>query len=156
MGPGKQDERKGQLTMRTIRLFTLSCVLVWLACGCVLIPIALVGGGIIGGIAISEDTVQNEFDAGYDEVWDASVRVLEESGVVETKDKAAGHIQGYVPKSKVTITVSQLTPSAVRIQVKSRKTAGVVPDIKTSHRIAHRIVQSVQKTPDKGASEQAK
>lgn len=141
--------------MRKIGLLTLGWVISWLACGCVLIPIALIGGGIVGGIAISEDTVQNEFDASYDEVWDASVNVLEESGVVETKDKEAGHIQGYVPKSKVTITVSQLTPSAVRIQVKARKTAGVVPDIKMSHRIAYRIVQSVQKTPDKGDSKEA-
>lgn len=142
--------------MRKIGLLTLGCVISWLACGCVLIPIALVGGGIVGGIAISEDTVQNEFDASYEEVWDASVKVLEEAGVVQTKDKEAGHIQGYVPKSKVTITLSQLTPSTVRIQVKARKTAGVVPDIKTSHRIAHRIVQSVQKTPEKTETEETK
>jgi hypothetical protein len=138
--------------MRKIGLLTLGCVISWLACGCVLIPIALVGGGIIGGIAISEDTVQNELDASYDEVWDASVKVLEGAGAVETKDKEIGEIRGYVPKSKVTITVSQLTPSTVRIQVKARKTAGVVPDIKMAHRVAYRIVQSVQKTSDKGDS----
>ena len=142
--------------MRKTGLLTLGCVISWLACGCVLIPIALVGGGIVGGIAISEDTVQNELDASYDAVWDASVKVLEEAGAVETKDKEAGHIQGYVPKSKVTITVSQLTPSTVRIQVKARKTAGVVPDIKMAHRVAYRIVGSVQKTSDKGDSEESK
>ncbi len=142
--------------MRKTTLLTLGCVILWLACGCVLIPIALVGGGIIGGIAISEDTVQNELDASYDEVWDASVKVLEEAGAVETKDKEIGEIRGYVPKSKVTVTVAQLTPSTVRVQVKARKTAGVVPDIKMAHRVAYRIVQSVQKTSDKGASGESK
>lgn len=142
--------------MRKIGLFVLTWVSLWFVSGCVLVPIALVGGGIVGGIAISEDTVQNEVDASYDEVWDASLKVLEEAGAVETKDKEAGHIQGFASKTKVTITVSQLTPSSVRIQVKSRKTAGVVPDIKMSHRIAYRIVQAVQKSPDKAEPEKAK
>jgi hypothetical protein len=132
--------------MWKITLWTVGIGTLCLFCGCVLIPIALVSGGVIGGIAISEDTVQNEFDYSYDAVWNASVDVLEESGFIEAKDKEIGTIKGYVPKSKVTITVSQLTKSTVTIQVKARKSAGVVPDINTAHRVAHRIAAALEET----------
>jgi hypothetical protein len=114
--------------------------------GCVLVPIALVGGGVIGGIAISEDTVQTDFDESYDEVWNAALGVVDELGKVEIKDEDVGRIQGYVPKSKVTVQLQQLTPSTVRVHVKARKTAGVVPDIKTSHRVAHGIAEALEET----------
>jgi len=116
-------------------------------CGCVLVPLALVGGGVVGGLAISEDTVQTEFDRSYDDVWDACVEVLGSAGAIEMKDKEVGRIQGYVPKSKVTVTVEQLTPAAVRIQVKARKAARLLPDINMSHRIAYRIGMSLKESP---------
>ena len=62
-------------------------------------------GGIVGGIAISEDTVQTEFDQGYDQVWNASVDVLRKAGSLITKYKQAGRIEAHVPKSKVTVRV---------------------------------------------------
>ncbi len=138
--------------MRKIPLWTVAIGSLCLFSGCILVPIALVGGGVIGGIAISEDTVQNELDASYDDVWNASVQVLDESGAIETKDKEIGTIKGYVPKSKVTVTVSQLTESTVRLQVKARKTAGVVPDIKMAHRIAHRIASVLGQAPEQDSS----
>ena len=133
--------------MRRIVALVVGVGTLWLLCGCVLVPIALIGGGVIGGIAIGQDTVQNEFDRSYDEVWDASMKVIDEAGAIETKDKEIGRIRGYVPKSKVTVTITQLTESTVRIQVKARKTAGVVPDIKTAHRVAHRIATALKEVP---------
>jgi len=112
--------------------------------GCILVPIALVGGGVIGGMAISEDTVQTEFDRSYAQVWDASLAVLDKAGAIEIKDKELGIIQGYVRKSKVTVRLEELTASTVRIQVKARKSAGVLPDIKTSHTIAYRVSKSLR------------
>ncbi len=127
-----------------------------LLCGCVLVPIALVGGGVVGGMAISEDTVQTEFDRSYDEVWAASLDVLEKAGGIETKDKEIGRIEAYVPKSKVTIKVEQLTASTVRVQVKARKVARVLPDIKTAHRIAYRIGASLKESPTPESPGEAK
>jgi len=101
---------------------------------------------VVGGMAIGEDTVQTEFDRSYDEVWNASVKVADKAGAIETKDKEAGTIRAFVPKSKVTITVERLTASTVRIQVKARKSAGVLPDINMSHRIAYRIAQALKET----------
>ena len=118
--------------------------LMCLLCGCVLVPIALVGGGVVGGMAISEDTVQTEYDGSYDEVWDASVKVLDEAGAIESKDKEIGRVRAYVPKSKVTVRVERLTASTVRIQVKARKSAGVLPDINMAHRIAYRISEALK------------
>ena len=128
---------------RTIAL-GLGGLLACLVCGCALVPIALVGGGVVGGLAISEDTVQAEYDRGYDQVWNAAADVLEKAGVVQSKAKEQGRIEGYVPKSKVTITVERLTASTVRVQVKARKSSGVLPDIKTSHKIAFRIGEMVE------------
>jgi len=132
---------------------------VWILCllsGCFLVPIALVGGGVIGGLAISEDTVQTEFDKGYDQVWGASVEALEKVGAVETKDKEIGRIEGHARKSKVTIKLEQVTASTVRIQVKARKTVGVLPDIKTAQRIAYRINTSLKEAGDVQTSKAGK
>ena len=120
--------------------------------GCVLVPIALVGGGVIGGIAISEDTVQTDFDESYDDVWNAALQVVDQLGAIEIKDEDVGRIQGYVPKSKVMVQLQQLTPATVRVHVKARKTAGVVPDIKTSHRVAHGIAEALEESAAAEAS----
>jgi hypothetical protein len=136
--------------MKRMKRITELIVALAVACtlpGCVLVPLALVGGGVVGGMAISEDTVQNEFEDTYDRVWDASVAALDKAGGIESKDKEAGRIVGYVTKSKVTIRVEQLTNSTVRIQVKVRKSAGVLPDIKTAHSVAHRIGLALKEGP---------
>ena len=140
---------------KTIAL-TICILVTCLLCGCFLIPVALVGGGVVGGMAIGEDTVQNEFDVPYDKVWDASVTALDKLGGIESKDKDAGTIVGYVKKSKATISVEQLTPATVRIQVKVRKSAGVRPDINTAHAIAHRIALELKEAPGAGAPGAAK
>jgi len=142
--------------MRRIITLAIGNLVICFLCGCFLVPVALVGGGIVGGIAISEDTVQNEFDCAYDKVWDASVDALDKAGGIESKDKEAGRIVGYARKSKVTIAVEQLTASTVRIQVKARKTAGVVPDIKTADSIAHRISLGLKEASPAPPSEAAK
>lgn len=133
--------------MRRILSLSICIGIICLVCGCALIPLALVGGGVVGGLAISEDTVQTEFDRSYDDVWNACVEVLESAGAIEMKDREVGRIQAYVPKSKVTVTVEQLTPAAMRIQVKARKAARLLPDINMAHRIAYRIGMSLKEPP---------
>lgn len=130
--------------MNRIIALVIGLCLMCLLSGCFLVPVALVGGGVVGGMAISEDTVQTEFDQSYDRVWNASVKVLDEAGAIETKDKEIGRIRAYVPKSKVTVTVERLTPSTVKLQVKARKSAGVLPDINMAHRIAYRISEALK------------
>lgn len=139
--------------MRKIITLVIGNLIICFLCGCFLVPVALVGGGVVGGMAISEDTVQNEFDVAYDKVWDASADALDKLGNIESKDKDAGRIEGYVRKSKATIRVEQLTAATVRIQVKVRKSAGVLPDIKTAHTIAHRIATTVKEAPAAETSE---
>lgn len=130
--------------MQKIIALVVSISVMCLLSGCFLVPVALVGGGVVGGMAISEDTVETEFDRSYEQVWNASVKVLAEAGAIETKDKEIGRIRAFVPKSKVTVRVQRLTASTVRIQVKARKSAGVLPDINMSHRIAYRIVTALE------------
>jgi hypothetical protein len=133
--------------MKKIFALTVSLWVVFHLSGCVLVPLALVGGGVVGGIAISEDTVQTEFDHSYDRVWDACVEVLEKAGAITAREKEAGRITAHVPKSKVTVQLEQPTESTVRVQVKARKIVGVVPDIKLAHTIAHRIGMAIKEAP---------
>lgn len=142
--------------MTKIIALSASVLAMYVISGCALVPVALVGGGVVGGMAISEDTVQTEFDRNYDQAWGTSVSVLERAGAIETSDKEAGRIEGYVRKSKVTIRLEQLTPSTVRIQVKARKSAGVLPDIDTAHTIAYRITTALTESPRPAASSPGK
>ncbi len=142
--------------MRNVVTLTVACAVLCLLCGCVLVPIALVGGGVVGGMAISEDTVQTEFDRTYDQVWDACISVLDKAGAIESKDKEVGIVQAYVPKSKVAVRVEQLTETTVRIQVKARKAARLLPDIKMAHKVAYRIGAALKEAPAPAASSTTK
>jgi hypothetical protein len=135
--------------MQKIIAVTLGISLLSFLSGCILVPLGLMAGGVVGGIAISEDTVEAAFDRSYNQVWDASVEVVDKAGAVESEDRGAGTIQGLVRKTKVTVKLEQLTPATVRVRVKARKwVARFKPDIKTADKIAYRIGQVLQEVAD--------
>lgn len=107
-------------------------------CGCVAF---VVGGavGVLGGYAVSKDTIQGETEKGYDSLWDGASVVLEDMGASEINDSQKGVIRAKVGKSKVYITMEQLTPRTVRLKVKCRK--NILPDLSLSQKLYVRIVE---------------
>ncbi len=109
--------------------------------GCALYPVVLVGTGVLGGVAISEDTVKSEVDVDYDRVWNAVLNEMEKSGDVILKDKIHGTVEGKVQSSEIHITVERITPKTVRFKVKSRK--HFLPNIKLAHELSTRIMRQL-------------
>lgn len=85
--------------------------------GCALL---LVGAGAAGGYAISKDSVKNVFDLPKEHVYDQSVAVVKEMGVVKLEDRIHGLIKGEVQEVNVTITIKPLTHKTVELKVRGR------------------------------------
>ena len=91
---------------------------VWLGLsGCAAV---LIGAGVAGGYAISEDSVKNQFDVSRDHLFKKGLSVAKKMGQVTTEDKKNGLIKAKIKEADVTITVKSLTPKTVELEVKAR------------------------------------
>ena len=104
--------------------------------GCALL---LLGGGVLGGVAISEDTVRSDLDKPFNQIWDIAHQELKEMGAVTLKDKEHGRLEADVEHARVWIALDQLTPKTVRLEVKARK--NMLPKIKLAQKISTRILK---------------
>jgi len=105
---------------------------------------AIVGGiGVLGGYAISPDTVEGETQIEYDTLWDAAVEIVSIMGTIKTKDYKLGQIEAKVAGASVWVDLSQISSSWVRMRVKARK--NMLPSMKTAQsvwgKIKNRVVQ---------------
>jgi hypothetical protein len=97
----------------------------------------LVGAGVAGGIAISEDTAKLEADTSYDRAWKLTYDAVKSAGVITKSDREIGKIEAMVEDSKVEAKVVPLTPRTVRIEIKARK--NLLPNMDLAMRIINRI-----------------
>ena len=96
-----------------------------------------------GGYAISQDTIQGEREVGFNEVWDVTLDIISIMGTVNSQSQDLGKITAIVNGAKLTINVSQITPSAVRLKVKARK--NLFPSIATAQNIFIKIMNRIDK-----------
>ena len=102
--------------------------------GCVAV---LIGAGVAGGIAISEDTAKLEADTGFRRAWGAAYEAVESMGAITSRDKDAGKIEATVRESKVNVQIVAVTSKTIRIQVKARK--NLLPNIDLAMEIINKI-----------------
>lgn len=88
--------------------------------GCVYLVIG--GLGAVGGYVVSPDTVEGINSYGQIETWDAAYEVISIMGVILESQEEGGIIIAKVNGAKVTVTISQMSPSAVKMTLKARKT----------------------------------
>ena len=110
-----------------------------LAQGCAVLLLGT--AGVLGGMAISEDTVQSDMEAGYRKVWGVTLDEIERMGTVKMKDEAGGRIEAKVKGSEVVATLEQTTDKVVRLKVKARKNTGLLPNVKLAHEIVGRVLK---------------
>jgi hypothetical protein len=97
----------------------------------------LVGAGVAGGIAISEDTAKLEVDTSYDRAWRITYDTVKSMGIITSSDRESGKIEATVQESKVEAKVVPLTSRTVRIEIKARK--NMLPNMDLAMRIINRI-----------------
>jgi hypothetical protein len=97
----------------------------------------LVGAGVAGGIAISEDTAKLEVDTNFDRAWNNTLNTIKGMGVITSTDRDSGKIEALVQETKVEAKIVPLTSRTVRIEVKARK--NMLPNMDLAMRIINRI-----------------
>ena len=116
--------------------FVLLCsALLLQACALLLLG----GAGVLGGMAISEYTVQSEIEANYKKVWAITLDEVERMGKIKMKDEQGGRIEAKVKGSEVIATVEPATDKVVRLKVKARKR--LLPNVKLAHEIVGRVLK---------------
>ena len=108
--------------------------------GCVYL---IVGGvGVLGGYIVSPDTVEGILvDKSQDQVMDAAVEIVSVMGIISERSDKSGILIARVNGAKVTMTITAISQSAVKLNIKARK--GVFPKIKLSQDIYTKVVTKV-------------
>lgn len=83
----------------------------------------IVGGavGVLGGYAISKDTIQGDTDKDYDLLWNSALSISRVRGTVKQEDYTRGYIELEVKPSRVWIKLIRITPATTRLRVSARK-----------------------------------
>ncbi len=81
----------------------------------------LIATGVMGGYAISKDTIQGETDKNYDALWSSALTISKIRGNVKYEDSTRGCIELEVESSKVDIRLIRLTQATTRLRVKARR-----------------------------------
>ena len=108
----------------------------WLS-GC---AVLLVGAGVAGGYAISKGSVRNVFDLPQEVVYDRSLAVAKEMGVVTSEDRAHGRLKAEIQDVNVTITVKPLTKKTVQLIVKGRSDL-FMPKVDVAQEVYTKIIE---------------
>ncbi len=118
------------------RYFLLPIVLLGmlLSSGCVAL---LVGAGVAGGIAVSQDKVQLQVDTSYEHAFKVVHTTLERMGIINTEDQKGGNIEATIQESHVIARITSVTAKSVRIEIKARK--NFLPNMDLANKIINDI-----------------
>lgn len=130
-----QEDKMG-LRKRAVVLLT---ALAFGSSGCALL---LVSAGAVGGYAISKDSVHNVFDLPQSTLYDKSLAVARNMGLVKVEDRAHGLIKADIQDVAVTITIKQLTKKTVELQVKGRSHF-FLPKVDVAQAVYSKIVEGM-------------
>ena len=116
-------------------LIGLTCLLSLAAfSGCAAV---LIGAGVAGGVAISEDTAKLEADTSYNTAWKVTYATLKEMGAINSQNKDSGKIEANVQDTKIEARVIPITSKTIRVEVKARK--NLLPNMDLAMTIVNKI-----------------
>lgn len=120
-----------------------SCLMVVAASGCVPLWVGAGVVGIVGGYAVSPDTVEGTSNRGHEECYDAAKQIAGIMGQIVQETPGAGEIIAMVNGSRVTITVAAATTNSTKISVKARKV--FMPKVDLAQDIYAKIINTMDK-----------
>ena len=105
-------------------------------------PLILVGTGVVGGYAISNDSIRNQFDLPKDQIFRQSSAVAHAVGFVTAEDDKRGLITLKIGDTSVTITVKPMTKHSVELKVKARNQV-FLPQIDIAQSVYNKIIEKL-------------
>lgn len=104
---------------KDLNLLSLLIVISFLIQGCV--PV-LVGGGVVAGYTLSNDSAIGNVNVSYRELWDVCKAVLEEEKTVFIKYKESqGYLVGKIGDYKIKIRIETIGENVQKLKVSARK-----------------------------------
>ena len=119
----------------------LALCLMLFSSGCVYM---IVGGiGALGGYVVSPDTVEGIITGkDLEEVWDAATEIVGIMGIVREQNEKSGIILAKIQGTKVTVTISRISQSSLKLTIKARK--AFLPKIKVAQDVYIKIVDKLE------------
>jgi hypothetical protein len=75
----------------------------------------------LGGYVVSPDTVEGITTNSETEVWDEAIEIISIMGTIMEQQEDAGLIVAKISGSKVTVKITPITDSALKLSVRARK-----------------------------------
>jgi hypothetical protein len=113
------------------------CLLIF---GCV--PLIIGGVGVLGGYAISQDTIAADTSKDIEKLWQVSKDVASVMGLIKTADESTKTLQANIYSSVVIVRVEKVTDATNRIKVKARKY--FLPNIGLAQKVFVKIMQKLE------------
>ncbi len=107
--------------------------------GCIYLAIG--GVGALGGYIVSPDTVEGLAESDTAQVFDTAVEIVSIMGLVESKNEAGGVIKSRINGASVTVMVTEMSSSSVKLGVKARK--NYLPKISLAQDVFVKIMSRV-------------
>ncbi len=121
--------------MKRFILASVACLLsVVLFSGCVAL---ILGAGVAGGIAISQDTIRLQSNTSRDRAFNVTHQTLDRMGIINKEDPKANMIEATVEDSHVVARIIPVTKNSIRIEVKVRK--NLLPNMDLASKIINDI-----------------
>ena len=121
--------------MKTLHC-AVAAALAWSVGGCAAV---LVGTGVLGGLAVSDDTVQTTLDRRPEIIFRFAKAEMEQQGTITLEDDRHFKLQARVDASDVTVTVQSISRQTARLRVKARK--NLLPNLELAHQIYTAIIR---------------
>ena len=130
--------------MKGIRLIRIQmvafAVAAMLSGGC--IPF-LIGAGVVTGYVAFKDSAAGNLDTTFDDLWSASVSVLErEVDEIILEDTATGLIKAQKGPNEISVRIIEFTPYAYKLKVTARRQYALA-NLELAQDIFTRIVRQV-------------
>jgi len=108
--------------------------------GCVYVVVGSIGA--VGGYIVSPDTVEGIAENNEVEVWDTALEVASSMGIITDEIEEGGVITAKIKGAKVTITITALNQSTVKVTIKARK--AYLPKISIAQDVFVKIMGSLK------------
>ena len=123
---------------RTPWLYLVSLIgLLLTAPGC---PVLLIGAGVAGGYAISNDTATVTLERKFDAVWAATLEEVRKLATVTEENKTAGTLEAKTPDgTRLWVALTRPADSSVSLTIKARK--NMLPKPKAAQKLMEKVLK---------------
>jgi hypothetical protein len=102
----------------------------------------IIGGVIVTGYAVAKDTVTGNVEVTFDELWNASVKVLSQIADITDQNMQAGLIKATQNNNTIAVKIRELTEHSHNLRVSCRRSV-VFTNLTLAQQIFTKILRNM-------------